>query len=202
MCFVSVFSYAQEVTLINPSFEGIPRASSIPEGWKSCDDADQSPADTEPSPAFEVTKKASDGDTYLGLVTRYHGTTEGVSQELLGKILHKDTTYCMDIDMYCSNEKRAFNPRDLRYRNTKAPYTNPTRLRIWGGNDICDPKELLYESELIENRKWKTYSFTFKPRGDYRFISLEATFDVIDEYYNGNLMIDDIELRSCEGFAK
>ncbi len=79
------------IELNNPSFEDAPRKgghSTMPiKGWQDCGKinfASASSPDIHPvvPPAWEVTMKAWDGSTYLGLVTRDNGERESVSQKL------------------------------------------------------------------------------------------------------------------------
>jgi hypothetical protein len=190
----SFLAKAQEITLRNPSFEDAVGVGHVPQGWVSCT-GQNSPPETEPCNVFEVTKSAAAGKTYLGLVVRYDGSSEGVSQALRGKRLQKDSIYTIVLYLYCSSEKRAMTKRRTIYiEPVKESFSSPTRLRIWGGHDECDFKELLLETPLIENRDWKDFKFRFQPKADFEFISLEAYFESNFEFYNGNLMIDDIEI--------
>src|SRR5687768_475766 len=78
--------YAQ--LILNPSFEGPPQTDAAPSPWIPCNTF--STPDTQPG-SWNVTKTASDGNTYLGLVTRgdlgpYANHTEA-AQIQLGKTL-------------------------------------------------------------------------------------------------------------------
>ncbi len=193
--FSCVLAKAQPISLNNPSFEDRPQPGKAPYGWQSCT-GEHSPPDVEPCKNFEVTEDAVDGDTYLGLVTRDDGSSEGVSQYLAIEQLQEDSTYEISMFLFCSTQKRSSTARNAAYRlPVKASFHAPTRLRIWGGHDACDYKTLLFESELISNKDWKRYIFTFQSDDDYEYISFEATFEKQFEYYNGNLMIDKVELR-------
>jgi len=64
--------------LSNPSFEGPPGPSSPPPHWHPCNEF--STPDTQPG-AWEITAPASDGETYMGMVTRGEGGTYPISWE-------------------------------------------------------------------------------------------------------------------------
>lgn len=79
----------EPIKLMNPSFEGLPAAGDVgvklPEGWYDCGFPRQIPPDVHPKEgagAFQVTKEAYHGKTYLGLVVRDNDTWEMVSQRL------------------------------------------------------------------------------------------------------------------------
>ncbi|MEO6130368.1 MAG: hypothetical protein ABIQ02_00875, partial [Saprospiraceae bacterium] len=91
-CSLACALIAQEAVMLeNPSFEDIPRAggqSTAPiKGWHDCGLTKfhgETPPDIHPVPtsAWEVSKPAYDGNTYLGMVVRYNDTYESLSQAL------------------------------------------------------------------------------------------------------------------------
>jgi hypothetical protein len=84
-----LFGQDEPIRLANPSFEGSPGAGGeavkLPDGWYDCGFPGESPPDVHPKEgggAFQVTKEAFHGKTYLGLVVRDNDTWEMVSQRL------------------------------------------------------------------------------------------------------------------------
>jgi len=187
---------AEILQVINPSFEDMPRHSRPPKGWSDCGFKGESAPDVQPSGIFSVTKPAAEGNTYLGLVVRDNDTWESVGQELprameKGKCYHFTIALCRS-ELYVSIS---------RLSDQTANYTTPARLRIYGGNSICDKRELLAESPVVTNTRWQDYAFKLEPSRNYGFIILEAYYKTPTLVpYNGNLLIDDfsdIRVLSC-----
>ncbi len=188
------------IFLTNPSFEGIPKAGTVPEGWVDCGFPNESPADIQPNPSFGVDKKAAHGNTYLGMVVRDNDTWESIGQRLHHP-LKVGKNYVIQLmlarsDVYYSYSRKSSNA------NTQVNYVTPTILRIWGGRRPCEKEELLAISQPITHEEWKAYQFKLSPEDfDYTFISFEA-------YYSGqypligNLLIDDVSNIMLEGSAK
>ncbi len=85
-------------------------------------------------------------------------------------------------------------------RRTGEPvnYDKPTCLRIWGGSDMCDKKELLATSPNIQNRAWFPYSFVFKPKKKIKFLLIEAFYTEGAILSNGNLLVDNLsDIKPC-----
>lgn len=179
-------SFAQPITLDNPSFEGIPRGSTTPAGWYDCGFAGESPPDTHPSGAFDVTTTAKDGMTYLGMVTRGNDTYEMVGQ-LLDQPLKGGQ--CYEFQIYLARSARYWSASN--WSQSYENYIDPIVLRVWGGNSYCDKKERLVETDVIEHTDWKLYTFKLNPRRDLRYIGLEVYYKVPTLFaYNGNVLLD------------
>lgn len=187
---------AQTIRLDNPSFEDEPAAGSTPIGWRNCGNPGETPPDTQPNATFRVYKKAQKGDTYLGLVTRDTDTWESVGQSLETPLIGGE---CYDFSVYLARSESYLSRR--RVDTVQTQFTQPIRLRIWGGNNYCDKRELLAETDVIEHTKWKEYDFKFKPRREYNFIMLEAFYMTPTLVaYNGNILVDNcsaITIASC-----
>lgn len=185
---VSVESvYGQDaIPLFNASFEDYPRAERVPRGWKDCGFPNESAPDTHPGGAFQVIKKPSHGNTYLGMVVRDNDTWERVSQQLLSPI-QANQCYSFIINL-CRSELYV----SLSRVNAKpANYVQPIKLVIWGGDDYCSKKERLAESPLISNTEWEAFSFKFEPKQTHTFIMLEAFYKTPVLFpYNGNILVD------------
>ena len=188
---------AQEIIeLNNPSFEDAPhggkRGTGI-RGWYDCalnyfpmeTPPDVHPARNE-SPFFGVTKSASDGETYLGMVTRDVESWESVSQ-ILSSPLIAGQCYTFSIDL----SQSAVYKSPTKSSDREEPYTNGVVLRIWGGVSACKSNQLLAESTVVNHKDWQTYTFEFNPNVNYRSITLEAFYKtpVLDPY-NGHILID------------
>ena len=203
------------ITLSNPSFEDMPRAGAKGlfgiRGWFDCgriDFRDQTPPDIHTEnpndPIFGVTKAASDGETYLGIVTRADETWESVSQKL-DQPLEAGKCYTFSIDLARSETYTSSMGFDDKVTDQKkaSPPSKPAVLRIWGGVNYCPRNQLLAESVPITNTSWKTYTFELTPNINTKAISLEAFYKtpVLDPYF-GHVLVDNAsEIRQipCPG---
>lgn len=197
---------AVKVKLLNPSFEGIPQMSNAPRSWLDCGTqmfANQTAVDTHSSEAggFKVKKKAYNGNTYIGMVTRDNDTWESVSQRL-GSPLVKGNCYTFSIYL-CKSELY-----ESQSQTTKAfvNYATPIKLRIWGGSNYCDKRELLSETGEVKNSDWQEYKFEFYPKDNCTYIMFEAFYKMPVLFpYNGNVLLDnasDIVPFQCKNKPK
>lgn len=171
----SMIIHAQ-VELSNPSFEGIqPQDATLPTGWLACKSG--TTPDILPGP-WGVIKEPSEGETYLGLITRADNSWESITQRLSSE-LKAGKCYYLKMDLAYS----------IRYPRHNLPVV----LKMYGSNDKCADPELLFTSELIDNTDWKTFDFIFKPERSFRYIILEAYYPG-DEKIGGNILIDNIQL--------
>lgn len=184
------------IYLNNPSFEDVPRKGtpfSPPiKGWHDCGISkfsSESPPDIHPVPgyAWNVAMRPFEGNTYLGLVIRYNETYESVSQALsiplkAGKCYSVSAALTLAV---------TYQSRTNRSKDYVESFSFPSILRIWGGNEFCSTKELLVQSEPIENLNWKRFEFLLRPSQDYKYLTLEAFYvDELSEKYNGHLLLD------------
>jgi len=187
---------AQTIRLNNPSFEDEPAHSSTPQGWEDCGKPGETPPDTQPNAIFRVFTKAQKGNTYLGLVTRDTDTWEAVGQLLQVPLTGGE---CYDFSVHLARSDSYLSRG--RMDTVQKQFTQPIRLRIWGGNNYCDKREMLAETDAVGHTKWKKYDFKLKPRREYNFIMLEAFYMTPTLVaYNGNLLIDNcsvITIASC-----
>lgn len=186
-CFHALSAQDTPIALTNPSFEDVPQHSKPPKGWFDCGPATETPPDVHPTGMFGVTAIPSNGNTYLGMVVRNDDTWESVSQRLK-QTLVKGQCYKMEIDLMRSSMYVSHN----RKTGKKENYTNPIKLRIWGGATACEKRELLTETSLVDNTDWKTYLLKFTPaRGNYKYLIFEAFYKTpILIPYNGNILMD------------
>lgn len=187
------------ISLDNPSFEDVPRAGtwytpSI-KGWHDCGLSQfpgETPPDIHPLPthAWKVSMQPYEGESYLGLVVRYNGTNESVSQEL-DHALKKEKCYSFSAFLARSDTYVSGTTRSTQLEN----FISPAVLRIWGGNNACDRLELLGQSDPVDNTSWKEYNFVFQPKEDYTFITIEAYYsDPGITAYNGHIMVDNLSM--------
>ncbi len=174
------------ITLVNPSFEDLPKAGAAPSGWFDCGKTGETPPDVQPG-SFSVTKPPSHGNSYLGLVVRDNETWEGVSQRL-SRPLEKDHCYefTMDVcraELYLSTSKLT---------GQEANYATPAKIRIYGGTGYCTKAELLYETAVITNTRWLGHTFRLSPKsGNYPYLFIEAYYKTPVLFpYNGNILLD------------
>ena len=189
----------QEIPLVNPSFEGTPAAgtnfrSFLLSGWYDCAPyyfEGQTPPDVQPGTMefFDVTTLPYEGNTYLGMVTRQNETWELVSQRLIIPI-EKDNCYSFDVYLARSDKyfSQLLNQRDTTKRFN---FNKPIVLRIWGGRNVYEKRELLDESPVIEHTDWRQYSFEFKAKQDHDYLIFEAFYKTPTLLpYNGNILLD------------
>jgi len=197
--FLGIEVSAQEIPLYNGSFEDFPRAGgSINalrgiKGWKNCGisrDKAETPPDSHAGGAktafFDVTVQPHDGRTFLGMVARENDTWEAVSQRLI-QPLESDKCYAWRVYLCKAPTYNSALNTTTQVRS----FTRPIVLRIWGGNDNCDRRELLAESTPVSDTAWVEYAFTFEPTERHNFILLEAFYKTPTLFpYNGNILFD------------
>ena len=161
--------------------------------WQDCGQKGETPPDIHPTNRFGVTWAANEGKFYLGMVTRDNGTWEALGQKLTLP-LKTDTCYELSAWMMCSPIYKSKSRKTGQAMN----YTLPARLRVWGGNDICEMKELLIMSEPVLNRAWLPQTFVFKPKKKIKYLRFEAYYTEGANFYNGNLLLDNLsEISPC-----
>ena len=168
-----ITSFAQHVvTVKNGSFEGEVGEGNIPTSWLAC--GEDSTPDVLPGP-WGVYSRATEGVTYMGLITRDNGTWETAGQ-LLDKPLKKNECYSFKISLALSA--------------AYAGYNKPVRFRIWGGHKLGEKKQLLVQSDLVNHYEWKVYNLVFFTNDTYESILLEPYYDTPNKPYRGNLLFD------------
>jgi hypothetical protein len=166
-------AYSQ-IYLENASFEGTPQDATVPIGWHPCE------AGTTPDilPGFwGVYTEASDGDTFVGVITREDGSWESIGQRLQVPIKSKE---CYSFKM------------DLAHSQTYSGYNQPLKVRIWGCQSRCSKDQLIAETKFIKHSDWETYEFQFFAKKDLNYILIEAHYADNSFSYRGNVLIDNI----------
>jgi len=165
----------------NPSFEDKPKASTLPRAWNTCNKG--STPDILPGP-WGVEKKANDGNTYIGLITREDGSYESIGQKLVKPLKANE---CYSFSVY------------LARANNYTGYNLPLRMRIWGSKTYCGKDQLLAESKAIKHTNWVKYDFQIYTKEAVHFLLIEACLAPgISTPYKGNILIDNIsEILPC-----
>ncbi len=173
----------KSISLKNPSFEGVPHDARNPEGWSSCGVG--STPDILPGP-WGVYQKPTEGNTYLGLITREKNDWEAIEQRL--KVpLKKHSCYTFQVDL-------ALSP-------SYAGYSKPVVFRVWAGLTSCSRDKLIAQSPRIDHIEWKTYDFMFATeQNSYKYIIIEAYYaQPTLTYYRGNILVDNISVfKPCD----
>lgn len=174
------------IYLANPSFEDIPRCCEAPSGWINCGSPSETPPDVQPG-FFDVGKPASHGNTYVGMVVRDNETWEAIGQRL-SRPLEVNQCYDFSLDL-CRSE---FYTSMSRKTNERADYLTPVVVRIWGGNNACQPEELLDQTPIVTHPRWIPFTFKLRPKkASYTYIMIEAYYRTPILFpYNGNVLID------------
>lgn len=165
--------------LLNPSFEGTKGPGQSPQYWTPC--LLGSTPDTQPG-SWGVSNQPTNGETYIGMVCRgsYSDTCEAIQQKLQKPLL-KNTCYNLMFDLAYSNKM-------------ELGHNNPTKLRIWGGNNSCEMNELIWESPTVTS-DWKTYNLSiFSEKASFEYLIFEANY-ITSNKYDGNLILDNVRLK-------
>lgn len=164
---------SKKIFITNGSFEGIPKESSNPSGWKSC--GYNSSPDILPGP-WGVHRSATDGKSFLGLICREDNSFESIETKL-SETLKKDSCYSFKVD--------------LSRASSYSSYNGAASIRIWGAKNSCQKSQLLVSSEPIDHYDWKTYYFSFIPNKNYDYIIIECYYKTPSLLpYKGNVLID------------
>lgn len=174
------------IKLKNPSFEDEPRNSTMPTDWYYYGHPDESPPDIQPG-SFEVTTRAVDGETYLGLVLRDNKTWEGIGQDL-EQAMKRGYLYEMTVALAMPKRMVSISRATGEY----ADFNHPVLFRIWGVDIKNNKEEILAETPPIDHVDWRKYSFTLMPRKhDYPAIAFTAWYvNGLEKPYNGYILID------------
>jgi outer membrane protein OmpA-like peptidoglycan-associated protein len=189
LCFCFTLGISQKpvtIKLDNPSFEDYPQAGHTPQGWYDCGFTNETPPDVQPNNAFKVSKIASHGTTYLGMVVRDINTWEAVGQRL--KVpLGKGANYTFSLDLARSE---SYESQSQTTRKT-VNYNTPVIIRIWAGSGYCAKTEMLDETEPVTNFSWQKFTFKFTPKANHTHFMIEAFYKVPTLFpYNGNVLMD------------
>ncbi|MFT4568183.1 MAG: outer membrane protein OmpA-like peptidoglycan-associated protein, partial [Saprospiraceae bacterium] len=162
-------------------------------GWYDCGQLQfptETPPDIHPINAWRVTKRPSEGNTYLGMVIRDNDSWEAVTQRLPIP-MQEGKCYAFNVDLSRSN----FYISGSKITRSMENYTNPAVLRIHGGTGVCGRQEQLGESTTVTNDEWRTYEFKFEPSRTVNYLTLEAFYKTPTLIpYNGHILVDNASL--------
>ncbi|MFZ1704943.1 MAG: OmpA family protein [Saprospiraceae bacterium] len=194
------------IKLLNGSFEDMPKRGELGfwsgiKNWLDCAPLNnfrgESPPDIHPNGFWQNNLPASDGKTYLGMVTRDNDTYESVSQRITEPLFPGK---CYAITVHLARAEKYVSLSKMTEDTTN--YITPVTLRIWGGQTLCQEMELLAESDPVKNNSWQIYSFKLKPKQQIRYLTFAAFYKTPTlTPYCGNLLLDGashILTISCE----
>jgi outer membrane protein OmpA-like peptidoglycan-associated protein len=191
------------IEIQNKSFEDMPKQGYSffdLDKWTDCGGyrfAGESPPDIHPGNFWENTILPSHGKSYIGMVVRDNESYEGIGQRLTTP-MKAGKCYKFAIDL----AKSEIYKSRTKLSNALTNYITPAVLRIWAGNGICDDRELIGESKIINHSDWRTYQFKFKPKADYKSFMIEAFYKVpVIVPYCGHVLVDnmsDFEEINCD----
>jgi gliding motility-associated-like protein len=176
----------------NPSFEGTPGISIPPPSWQAFDE--NSTPDTDPVACYNF--QASDGETYLTLVTRgegheFPGTSENITTTFLQPV-EQGKYYSLSVDLASRDDVGHFT-----WTEGFSAYTAPVILRIYGSEGKPDKGELLAESAEITLQEWSSFSFILIPQETATWLILEV-IPAQGTYAWGNLLLDHLEMEELD----
>ncbi|PHN01802.1 hypothetical protein CRP01_35560 [Flavilitoribacter nigricans DSM 23189 = NBRC 102662] len=198
-----VYSLAAQSTVIqwsNPSFEDIPGPGRPPLGWYFCGPPEETPPDVQPVALMNVTQRAIHGKTYAGLVVRDNNTQETLGQSL-EQPLQKDSCYLLRFYACRSKSFASYS----RLTGEPMDFSEPVKLQIWAGDQHCQRKLLLVETQAIRDTNWREYEVRLQPSYDCSQLFFSATYYNTGKAYNGHLLIDHLSPivpASCNGPAE
>ncbi|MCB0637554.1 MAG: hypothetical protein KDC54_13085 [Lewinella sp.] len=187
-CILPLCLSGQEPVLPNPSFEGEPVHSTLPDGWANAGSDFESPPDLLPNNFFGPKPRAFAGETYLGMVARDDYSWEGVmaplSTPLLAGQTYRLSATLARAEMYLSPS------RSLVVVDN---FNRPVRLLVWGLSEDSYERELLAITEPVRHPFWATYHFRLRPRARHTHLALTVGYaEGAMLPYNGNLLIDEL----------
>ncbi len=184
LLFITFLPGFSQQYLLNPSFEGTIGQSGTPPYWDSCFTA--STPNVQPY-LYGVYLPPSDGETYLGLLTRLNGSIED-AYTTLNIPLSKDSCYKFEIDL-------AF----WEYMGDP-PYVDPIIINIYGANENCVKDNILWTSPEIDNTDWESFEFIIHNEA-YDITEINIESDYAQPYlYKGYMLLDNIRISQFPQF--
>lgn len=170
-----------QIYLSNASFEGEYQDATVPVSWHTC--ARGSTPDILPN-VWGVYTEASEGDSFVGLITRDDGTFESIGQRLSSS-LKKETCYAFSLD--------------LAFSKTYSGFNEPIKLRVWGGKTKCGNRQLLLETDFVDHTDWKKYKVSFFTKQKIRYLIFEAYYMDEPTPRRGNILLDNVSvIKKCD----
>lgn len=164
------------IRLENAGFEGEPSDATVPAGWHPCEE--NTTPDILPGP-WGVYNEPSEGETFVGIITRQDGTFESFGQRTSAP-LEKNECYRFQVD--------------LAHSKTYTGYNRPLKLRIYAGQTKCDALQEIARTGFIEHTQFKTYKFSFTPETELNYIIIKAHYRDGTFSHMGNILIDNLSV--------
>ncbi len=188
-----ISAQSDTIRLKNPSFEDTPKRGGEAvdgiAGWFDCGKINfptETPPDIHPNGYWSNNLPASDKKTYLGMVVRDNGTYESVSVRLDSML---EAGKCYKFSIHLARAEKYISKS--RMTGDEANYVTPAVLRIWGGSGFCNERELLAESNPVNNSSWQINTFEIRPKSNIRSITFSAFYKTPTLMpYNGNILVD------------
>jgi len=177
---------------VNPSFEGPPGIATAPPSWEPFDE--RATPGTEPLACDHFT--ASEGQTYLTLVTRgnghpYPGTSENIFTRLVHP-LEAGHYYLLSVDLASRDDVGHFT-----WEEGFVAYTMPVMLKVYGFRGESGKGELLAETGSVMDPTWGGYQLYLIPTEEYPGLILEvAGTEEMPGW--GNLLLDRLAMEEVE----
>ena len=173
--FLASCSLWAQFNLDNSSFEDTPRDATVPTGWYQV----KMGSTPDILPGFwDVDTPPSEGNTYIGLITREDGSWESIGQRL-PQAVKKGECYSFKMD--------------IAKADTYEGYNLPIRIRVWGGKTRYTKDQLIGEVGPVKSTEWASHDFQFYANQKINYIILEAYYmKGMMIPYKGNVLIDNI----------
>jgi len=165
------------LSFINPSFEGPACAGCQPGPWVNCGGS----PDTQPG-MWGFTQAPSNGSSYVSFLqdgTSSAGYYEGSSQAL-SSCMTAGQVYTFSVDLAHSD-----------VYNTASPGDCYSSLEILGSNGLCAESEVLWQSGLIMNTAWQTFTVTLTPTSNWCYVTFRPYWISSCTGY-ANIMMDNL----------
>ncbi|MFM9951826.1 MAG: hypothetical protein ACKV1O_28100, partial [Saprospiraceae bacterium] len=97
---------------------------------------------------------------------------------------------CYQLEIYLARSDTYLSVS--RLTETKANYTTPAKLQVFGGFNNCDGGQFLAETPVIRHTDWKRYVLQFEPAIEaFDYLIFQVYYDEsIPHPYNGNILAD------------
>ncbi|MGK0389046.1 MAG: hypothetical protein ACI94Y_001780 [Maribacter sp.] len=182
-----IFAQSNNVINIeNPSYEGLPKHSTIAEGWDYCGFEGESPPDIQPG-TFGVNNPPKDGNSYAGMVTRSNNTFENLKINLLEPTKKGQ---CYEWVFFMSQSKDYKSISRLTLENEM--FVSPVNIIIYGvDKDGCENSETLARYDNIyQQEEWAKIKVRFKTEEVYESIMISVQSKNSNRPKNGHILLD------------
>ncbi len=183
---ININAQAEIIYFENPSYEDVPRTSTIAKDWHACNFVGQSPPDIQPG-HFNVYKKAYDGNTYAGLVSRENGTFEVLMTELKSEMI-KGQCYEWVIYLAQSNNYLSLS----KVSKVEENFNHPVDITINGAMeyDCINMHPLATIKGIKQQNDWTKYRFKFVAKEAYKYLIITVSPSDLTNPTNGHILLD------------